>query len=166
MSRSQTIAQFSLLTAVAMIFSYVESLIPLPLPFPGIKLGLANLILLLVLYRKGFRTTFLLSLLRNFLTAITFGNFFALLYSIAGSFFSITIMSLLKKHSHHLSPLSISACGGIAHTMGQLLVAGCVVGFHSILGYLPFLYFGGFVTGIFIGFLTGMCLKRLPKALI
>lgn len=166
MTRTQTIAEFSLFTAVAMIFSYVENLIPLPLPFPGIKLGLANLVFLFVLYRRNFRTAISLSLLRNFLTAITFGNFFALLYSIAGSLLSITIMSLLKKHIRHLSPLSISACGGVAHTMGQLLVAGCVVGFDSIAGYLPFLYFGGLITGILIGFLTCLCLKRLPKSRI
>ncbi len=161
MNHTKQIAEFSIYIALAMIFSYVESLLPLPLPVPGVKLGVANLIIILALYRKNFRYALTLSLLRNFLTAFTFGNIFALLYSIAGGILSITTMQIFRKWNPHLTPLSISALGGVAHTMGQLLVAGCVVGFNSILGYLPFLYFGGLITGILIGFLTIQCQKRL-----
>ncbi len=167
MSHNQRIAEFSIYTALAFIFAYMESLIPLPLPFPGIKLGLANLVILLTLYRKNFRYALALSLLRNLLTAVTFGNFFALIYSIAGGVLSITLMALFKwRGGARFSPISISALGGVSHTIGQLLVAGCVVGFDSIIGYLPFLYFGGLITGILIGFLTSQCLKRLPNHII
>ncbi len=164
MSRATKIAEFSIFTALALIFSYIESLIPLPLPYPGIKLGLANLVIILVLYQKSFRYALSLSLLRNLLTAVTFGNLFALVYSIAGGILSLVAMSLFRAFGkNHISPISVSAAGGVFHTMGQLFVAGCIIGFDSILGYVPFLYFGGLLTGILIGFLTIQCLLRLPK---
>ncbi len=164
MKRTYILAEFALYTALAFLFSYIESFVPLPLPFPGIKLGLANLVIILSLYQKGFWYGLGLSLLRNILTAITFGNPYAFLYSLAGSLFSLCVMQLTKiLGKQHITPISVSACGGCAHTMGQLLVAGLVVGFPSILGYIPILYFGGFVTGILIGIFSKQCLKRLPS---
>lgn len=163
MNHTKKITEFSIFTALAFVFSYMEALFPLPLPFPGIKLGFANLILLFALYRKNYRYALSLSLLRNILNAVTFGNAFSLIYSIAGGLLSLSLMALFKKWGHkRFSPISVSAIGGVAHTMGQLVVAGCVVGFDSILGYLPFLYFGGLITGVLIGTITNQCMKRLP----
>lgn len=164
MSHTKRIAEFSIYTALAFIFSYIESLIPLPLPFPGMKLGLANLVIVIVLYRKNFRYALGISMLRNLLNAFTFGSLFGLLYSLAGSILSLVCMALMKKFSGtHFTVISVSAVGGILHNMGQLLTAILLVGFHSIIWYLPILYFSGLVTGVLIGWLSMQTLKRYPE---
>lgn len=163
MNKIRRISEFSIYTALAFIFGYIESLFPLPLPFPGMKLGLANLIIMIILYQKGFRCALGISMLRNVLNAITFGSLFSFFYSFAGSVLSLVVMGLLKKWCHpRLSILSVSALGGIFHNMGQLLIAALLVGFSSILWYLPILYFCGLTTGILIGAFSAGCLRRLP----
>lgn len=191
------IAELAVFTAVAFIFSYIESLFPLPIPFPGIKLGFANLIIVIVLYRDGFPAALGVSLVRNLLNALTFGSLFGFLYSLAGSVLSLCAMYLLrkgfdadetgnkrlgerasdgakmpdavsgtfpyKKKRPRLSLIGISAVGGILHNAGQFIVASCLVGFTSLLGYLPFLYFAGLVAGALIGALALLCLQRLPR---
>lgn len=166
MNQIRQISEFSIYTALAFIFGYIESLIPLPVPFPGMKIGLANLVMMIVLYRKNFRYAFGISMLRNLLNAITFGSLFSLLYSLAGSVLSLIAMAGLKKvrwaqpKSEHI--VSVSALGGIVHNMGQLMVAALLVGFSSIIWYLPVLYFCGLLTGILIGMVSKQCLARLP----
>lgn len=163
MSNLKNIAEFSLYTAIAFIFSYIESLIPLPLPFPGMKLGLANLVIVIVLFRKNFRYAFGLSMLRNLLNAFTFGSLFALLYSLSGSILSLIFMALLKKTGKsRFSVISVSALGGILHNTGQFFTAALLVGFRSVLWYFPILYFSGLITGILIGYLAVQVLRRLP----
>lgn len=160
----QQICECAIFTALAFIFGYIESLIPLPLPFPGMKLGLANLIVMIVLYRNGLRYAFGIAMLRNILNAVTFGSLFSFLYSLAGSILSLLVMGCLKRWGHsRLSIVSVSAFGGILHNMGQLLVAAFLVGFSSILWYLPILYFCGLITGVLIGLFSSQCLKRLPR---
>lgn len=169
MSRIQKISEFSIYTALAFIFSYIESLLPLPLPFPGMKLGLANLVIVILLYKKDFRYTLAISMLRNLLNAFTFGSLFSLMYSLAGSFLSLLVMAGMKHHETHrslekkthCSILSVSALGGIFHNVGQFITASFLVGFHSVLWYLPILYFSGLVTGILIGWLSSQVLKRI-----
>jgi len=161
------IAELSIFIAVAFLFSYIESLFPLPLPFPGMKLGLANLVILIVLYRSGLRDAFLVSIIRNILSALTFGSLFGLFYSLAGSVFSLLVMAGLQKTKHpQLSLISISAVGGVIHNLGQFVVAAFLVGPSAILPYLPFLYFAGLVAGILIGILAKLCLLRLPENLL
>lgn len=165
MSRTKNISEFAIYTALAFIFSYIESLVPLPLPFPGMKLGLANLVILIILYRKNFRYAFCLSMLRNLLNAFTFGSLFSLAYSLAGSIFSLLVMALFKRVAKkHLSLVSVSAVGGLFHNLGQLVIASLIVGFHSILWYIPILYFSGVLTGVLIGFFAIQILKRFPKS--
>lgn len=163
MSNIKNIAEFSLYTALAFIFSYIESLLPLPVPFPGMKLGLANLVIVIVLYKKNFRYALGLSMLRNLLNAFTFGSLFALLYSLSGSILSLVFMALIKKMGKmHFTILSVSALGGILHNIGQFFTAVCLVGLHSVLWYLPILYFSGLITGIIIGYLSMQVLRRVP----
>lgn len=162
MSRIRFLCEFSIYTSLAFIFSYLESLIPLPLPFPGMKLGLANLVILVVLYKKNPCYALGLSMLRNLLNAFTFGSLFSLLYSTAGSLLSLSVMALtLRLTKKCLSILSVSALGGIFHNLGQLLSASFFVGFQSILWYAPILYFSGLFTGILIGWLAGQVIRRL-----
>ena len=173
MNQIRQISEFSIYTALAFIFGYIESLIPLPVPFPGMKIGLANLVMMIVLYRKNFRYAFGISMLRNLLNAITFGSLFSLLYSLAGSVLSLIAMAGLKKvrrarpkseqkEADAFSIVSVSALGGIVHKMGPLRVAAFLVGFSSIIWYLPVLYFCGLLTGILIGMVSNQCLARLP----
>ena len=90
-------AYFGVFTALALIFSYVETLIPIHIGIPGVKLGLANLIVVIALYRIGVRESYVLSVLRVILAGFLFGNLFAILYSLAGGLFSLTVMAFLKK---------------------------------------------------------------------
>lgn len=164
MNHMKQISEFSIYTALAFIFGYIESLIPLPVPFPGMKLGLANLAVMIVLYKKNLRYAFGISILRNLLNAITFGSLFSLLYSLAGSLLSLLAMGALKKWGEpHFSIISVSVLGGITHNMGQLFVAALLVGFDSILWYMPILYFCGLITGTLIGIVSAQCLSRLPS---
>lgn len=166
-NRTHHLAELAVFTAVAFLFSYIESLFPLPIPFPGIKLGFANLVILIVLCRNGIKDAFGVSMVRNVLNALTFGSLFGFLYSLAGSILSLAAMALLfyrKKHPQ-LSLISISAVGGIIHNMGQFIVAVVLTGGSAILPYLPFLYFAGLITGILIGILSHFCLQRLPHSI-
>lgn len=163
-TKTTKIAELAVFTAVAFIFSYIESLIPLPIPFPGIKLGLANLVILIVLHREGLGPAFGVSMIRNLLNALTFGSFFGLFYSLAGSILSLLVMAGLRKiPSQKLTWISISSIGGIFHNIGQFVVAVLLVGFDAILHYLPFLYFSGLIAGCLIGILSSLCIQRLPK---
>ena len=163
-TRTAKIAQLAVFTAVAFIFSYIESLIPLPIPFPGIKLGLANLVILIVLHREGLAAAFGVSMVRNLLNALTFGSLFGLFYSLAGSIFSLFVMAGLRTiKCPKLTWISISSIGGILHNLGQFAVAAALVGFDAILHYAPFLYFAGLIAGCLIGVLSGLCIRRLPK---
>lgn len=164
MNRVKQQAEFAVYIALAFIFGYIESLIPLPLPFPGMKLGLANLVIMIILYRKNFAYAFGAAMLRNILNAITFGSLFSFFYSLAGSIASLLIMALIRKWGNdRLSILSVSALGGIFHNMGQLIVAAVLIGPNSLLWYVPILYFSGLLTGAAIGMISGQCLARLPK---
>lgn len=158
--KTLTIAEFGIFTALAFIFSYIESLLPIPLPIPGIKLGFANLVLILALYRRGILFCYGVSLVRLVLTAFTFGNPFLLLFGLAGSLLSLTGMFLLKKYTG-LHMITVSTAGGILHNVGQIAMACFILEGTAILSYLPILYFSGLVTGGLIGFLTFECSKRI-----
>ena len=98
--RTKKIALGGILTALAMIFSYIESLIPIPLPVPGVKLGIANIAIISVLYLLGSGQALLVNLLRITLTAVLFGNFNSFLFSMAGGMLSLLVMVILKKSGH------------------------------------------------------------------
>ncbi len=164
---SKKIALFSIFLALSFLFSYIEALFPLPLPFPGIKLGFANIILILALYQNGYAYALTLSILRNLLTAFSFGNLFLFFYSFSGSIFSLSAMALIlyiSKRKFH--PVCVSAAGGIMHNLGQLVAATFFFPIQAVLSYLPILYFCGFFTGCLTGFLAELCLQRLPNSTI
>lgn len=161
-SNVQRLAETAVFTALAFIFSYIESLFPLPIPFPGIKLGLANLIIVLLLYRSGFAAAFTVSMIRNILNSMTFGSLFGLFYSLAGSILSLLAMEGLRRLKRaDFSIISVSCAGGIVHNIGQMIVASALVGYEAILHYFPFLYFAGFTAGILIGILAKTCQKKI-----
>ena len=153
-------AYFGVFTALALILSYVETLIPINFGIPGAKLGLANLIIVIVLYRMGWREALLLSVVRIVLSGFIFGNLFAILYSLAGGVLSLAVMALLKR-SGAFSVVGVSMAGGVCHNMGQLIVAVIVVETYQVGYYFPVLLIAGMATGILIGIVSGEVLKRI-----
>ena len=156
------VAYFGVFTALALIFSYVESLIPIQMGIPGVKLGLANLIIVIALYKMNMKETYILSLVRIVLAGFMFGNLFAILYSLAGGMLSLTIMCILKK-TDKFSVYGISMAGGVFHNIGQLLMAMIVLESISIGYYFPMLLISGLVTGFVIGVISNEMMKRLKK---
>lgn len=156
------VAYFGVFTALALIFSYVESLIPINFGIPGVKLGLANLITLIALYKMSVKEAFLISIARVVLSGFIFGNLFAILYSLAGGLLSLAIMTWFKR-SNKFSIYGISMAGGVFHNVGQLMMAILVVESVTIAGYLPVLLVSGLLTGLVIGVVSGETLKRIGK---
>ena len=154
------VAYFGVFTALALIFSYVETLIPIHLGIPGVKLGLANLIIVITLYKMGVKEAYILSVVRVVLAGFIFGNMFSILYSMAGGLLSLTVMIFLKK-TDKFSVMGISMAGGVFHNVGQLIMASFVLESLSITYYLPVLLISGVLTGFFIGFIANEMLKRL-----
>jgi heptaprenyl diphosphate synthase len=158
--KAKKVATYGLLVALAFILSYIESLFPLSLAIPGIKLGLANLVVVTALYSLGAKEAFILSLLRIILVGFTFGNLSMMLYSLAGGMLSWLLMTIFKK-TKLLSMTGVSIIGGIAHNIGQIGVAILVVETFDIAYYLPFLMIAGVITGAVIGILGAMIYKRV-----
>ena len=155
--RTKKIALGGILTALAMIFSYIESLIPIPLPVPGVKLGIANIAIISVLYLLGSGQALLVNLLRITLTAVLFGSF---LFSMAGGMLSLLVMVILKK-SGHFSIVGVSVAGGVFHNVGQITAAVFLMDTTAIYYYLPVLLIFGIVTGIIIGLMGGYVTQRV-----
>ncbi len=135
---------------MALICSYVESLIPFYFGVPGVKLGLANLVVVLLLYAMGAKEALTVSVLRIVLAGFLFGNMFSIWYSLAGGLLSFFVMWLLKKCGK-FGVLPISVSGGIFHNVGQLIVAAIVVENYNVFYYMPILLVAGLVTGALIG---------------
>lgn len=154
------VAYFGVFTALALIFSYVETLIPVNFGIPGVKLGLANLIIVVALYKMRLSEAYLLSVVRILLSGFIFGNYFSIIYSLAGGLLSLTVMALLKKWGG-FSVQGISIAGGVFHNVGQLIVAAAVVETFSVTYYFPVLLVAGLLTGLVIGIVAELMLKRL-----
>ena len=154
------VAYFGVFTALALIFSYVETLIPISFGIPGVKLGLANLIIVIALFKLKLKETYLLSVVRILLSGFLFGNYFSIIYSLAGALLSLSVMALLKR-AGGFSIIGISIAGGVFHNIGQLFVAMAVVEMFQAAYYIPVLLVAGLLTGCLIGILAQEMLKRL-----
>lgn len=158
-------AYFGVFTALALIFSYVESLIPIHFGVPGIKLGLANLLIVIFLYKRNAKEALLLSVIRIVLSGFLFANLFSILYSLAGGILSLAVMAYLKKRGT-FSVVGISIAGGVAHNLGQLVVAMLVVETYRVGYYFPVLLIAGVLTGMLIGIVAAEILKRLKNVVL
>ena len=161
LSAGRHIAFTAVYIALAFIFSYVESLFPLSLGIPGVKLGLANIITVYVLYTtKSIRDTFIVSILRILLVALTFGNLSVMLYSMAGGLLSTLVMCILYKVDI-FGISGVSVAGGVSHNAGQLIVAAIMLETREITYYIPVLLIAGVITGLIIGAIAGICVRRI-----
>ena len=159
------VAFCGMLVALAMIFSYVESLIPISFGVPGIKLGLANLVVLSGLYLLRPHEVLIVSIARILLAGFMFGNGMSILYSLAGGLLSFLVMLLLKnsRKGGGYSKIGVSIAGGVSHNIGQILVAAAVLKSWKMAYYLPVLMLSGLVTGFLIGILTDRVLRIFKK---
>ena len=174
--KASKVAQYGLITALALVLSYLESLLP-PLGVPGVKLGLPNLAIVFALYRLNWKDACIISLmrvvlvtllfgngpplLRVVLVALLFGNGAALAYSVAGAALSLSLMGLLKR-TEKFSPVGVSVAGGVAHNAGQILVAMALLETSRLAWYLPVLWISGTVAGVLIGVVSGVLVERVP----
>ena len=154
------VAYFGVFTALALIFSYIETLVPISFGIPGVKLGLANLIIVIALYKIPLREVYVLSIVRVLLSGVLFGNYFSIAYSLAGGLLSLTVMALLKK-AGGFRVIGISIAGGVCHNIGQLVVAMIVVETFAMSYYMPVLLVAGLITGFLIGVVADQVLKRI-----
>ena len=159
--KSSKVAQYGLITALALVLSYLESLLP-PLGVPGVKLGLPNLAIVFALYRLSFRDACVISLVRVALAALLFGNGASLAYSAAGAVLSLAVMGLLKK-AGRFSSVGVSVAGGVAHNAGQILVAMAMLETARLAWYLPVLWISGVIAGVVVGAVSGELVRRVPE---
>ena len=164
-SVAQRVALLAMMTALAFVLSWIERLFP-PIAgaAPGIKLGLANVVVLIMLYYRGFRQAFVVSLVRVLAVGFVFANLSAMLYSLAGGLLSLCVMQLARR-LRWFSPVGVSVAGGVAHNVGQISLAMVILRSAVLVSYLPVLLVAGAVTGVATGVVaTGVLryLKALP----
>lgn len=152
-------AGLGLLCALAIIFGYVEMLLPVFTAIPGIKLGLANLVAVYILYTGTLKEAALVSAVRVVVIGFLFGNLFSILFSLAGAGLSLGVMAGAKRISG-LSVAGVSILGGVTHNLGQIAVAALVVENINLFYYFPALLIAGLITGALIGIVSGEILKR------
>ena len=159
---SRKIALCAMLMALAMIFSYVEVLIPINLGVPGIKLGIANLVVVVGLFFLPAGEVLMISVARILLMGYLFGNGMSILYSLAGGLLSFLVMFLLK-HIKGFSITGVSIAGGVTHNVAQICVAALVVQNRKLFYYLPALLVAGVITGMLIGILSDRILSAVKR---
>jgi len=145
---------------IALVFSYIENLIPLPIPIPGIKLGFANIAVIVALYRLGAKFAVVVNIARIILAGLLFSGISAMLYALAGGILSVMVMIILEK-SNKFTTFGVSVGGASAHIIGQILLAACVIQNSSILLMLPVLLISAVVSGIIIGFISRLLIHNL-----
>ena len=160
---TKKVAQLGVLTTLALALSYLESLIPVLVGIPGVKLGLANLVVVFMLYRMTVKDALLVSVMRILLAGFMFGNLMSIAFSLAGALFSIGAMWLLKRLKG-FSIVGVSIAGGCMHNFGQLCVAMFVVQTSRLIYYFSVLMISGIVTGLLIGILVELILKHMPTS--
>ena len=160
--KTKKVAMLGLTIALAMIMSYIEVLVPLSFAVPGIKMGLANIVIIFVLYKIGTKEAILVSLIRVILVSLLFSNVMAMAYSIAGAVLSLSVMWLLKK-TDKFSFVGVSIAGGIMHNVGQIIMAVILLGTEQIALYLPVLMITGTATGVVIGIVSGLVINRFKN---
>lgn len=156
---SQKLTKIALLSALALVFGYIESLLP-PLFLPGIKLGLSNIVLLFALYKLDKSSAFLIMLVKVCISSLLFSGMNVFFYSLSGGILSLLVMFIFR--NRYFSIVGISILGGVFHNIGQLLVAGIVLG-KNALYYFPVLIISGAVMGFITGIAASESLKYIKS---
>ena len=159
--KAKSAALFGVMVALAFTFSYLESLIPFDFGIPGVKLGLANLVVVVALYIMKPQQALAISFVRILLVSLTFGNVYSLAYSLCGGMLSFAVMLAFKKSK--LSVIGVSMLGGICHNIGQIIMAAIVMQTARIVYYLPVLLVAGLITGMLLGIISKTVINRFEK---
>lgn len=161
---TKKLTTFSLLVAVAMILSYIESLIPIFVAVPGVKLGLSNIATVFALYTLGWPAAISVSLVRVLLSALLFGNIPSLAFSFAGAVLALASMIPLSRINIFTS-IGVSVVGAIMHNVGQITCAAIVMETLGVTYYLIPLFLSGTIAGVVIGIISGILVERIKKYL-
>lgn len=160
--KSKEIVRFGMMVALAMVLSYAEAQIPAFFAVPGMKLGLTNIVVLVALYLLGDSSAMVINVLRIILVSVLFGSGVSFAYSLAGGLLSGGVMILLKR-TGKFSMTTVSIAGGIAHNVGQVLVAMALLQTRALAWYLLILWFSGLASGAVIGVVGAVLCKRMKK---
>ncbi len=152
------ISVIALFSAFAILASYIETFIP-SLGIPGVKLGLANIAVVLALFLLDAESAIIIDVVRIVIVGLLFGSLFSISFALAGAFVSLTVMIILKK-VFKFSIITVSIFGGFFHNVGQLIVAFILVDNYSVFTYLPVLLIAGIITGLIIGILAKLLYER------
>ena len=159
-NQTKKLTTLAMMATFALILSYVESRIPALVAIPGVKVGLANIVVIFVLYKLGIKEAIVISGIRVFIVAMLFGSPVSMIYSLAGAVLSLAVMFVLKK----LTPLTevvVSVCGGVMHNVAQIAVASVILDTNVVIYYLPFLILSGTIAGIGVGVAGALLIKRV-----
>lgn len=159
---ARKITQLALMTALSLALAYVERLFPLPVPVPGVKVGLSNLVTVFLLYRFGARDALVVNGLRVVLAGFLFGSLSSMLYALSGALAALIVMAGLKRVGW-FSAMGVSVAGSVAHVGAQLLTAALITHTPGLTAYLPVLMVSGIITGAAIGFVAGALIRRVPE---
>lgn len=158
---TRQIALSGLLTALMLVFGFIERMLPIPGAPPGVKLGLANSVLLYAVYMMDTKESFVLMLLKVLLTGFLFGNPQSMIYSFSGSLLSVCAMLLMHKVKQ-VSPVGVSVVGACFFNVGQVIAAAIIVNMPALLvSYLPVLLISAVVTGVLTGVAATLVMKHL-----
>lgn len=154
------VALYGMFISVALVMSYIEAIIPIKPPVVGMKLGLANIVIIWVMYSMGIRPAAIISILRVLLSGFLFGSIYSMLFGLAGAALSLVVMYFVRKIKF-FTIIGVSIAGGVSHNIGQIIVAIFVLGNVRISYYLPMLMIGGVIAGIAIGIIGGILYKKI-----
>ena len=157
---AKKVSLYGILVSLAFIASYIEVLIPFNFHIPGMKLGLANIAVLVALYTGGAQAGITVSIIRIILVGLTFGNPYSAIYGLSGGVLSLVVMIFLKR-TDFFGMVGVSMAGGVVHNLGQLLCAMILLKLPAVFTYLSYLILVGTVTGALIGIIDEEVLKRL-----
>ncbi|MDC7294174.1 Gx transporter family protein [Butyrivibrio sp. DSM 10294] len=161
MRKTSKLALYGVMTALAMILSFVESQIPAFVAVPGVKIGLTNIAVLVALYILGDKGALAINFVRIVAVALLFGNAMSLSFSLAGGMLATIVMILLKKLGR-FSATGVSIAGGLCHNLGQIIMAMIILNTKAIFWYLPVLWLSGVLSGFVIGIIGALVIRRIP----
>lgn len=161
-NNTKKLTLLAMMITFAIILSYIESKIPAFVAIPGVKIGLANIVVIFVLFKLGIKEAIVISGVRVFIISMLFGNPLSLIYSIAGAFLSLTVMFILKKLTP-LKEVALSVVGGVMHNVGQIAVASLILETNVLVYYMPFLILSGTIAGIAVGIAAALLIVKTKK---
>ena len=165
MNKDKTVKKIVLigiLSSLAIVLGYIEQMIPLPVSFPGVKLGLSNICVILALYVSGSKSAFMVSLIKSFVCGILFWGAGGMIYGVSGAILSFIIMSVIKRYEL-LGVVGVSVAGAVFHNIGQLIALFIMSGSFSFIYYLSVLGIAAVITGTVTGIISTVILGRIGR---